>query len=121
MASFKLAVGDVLDVPVKLSINNAAGKAQAFAFTLQAKRIDIDAYRAILDPDGNVTTREVLLANVTGWRGQRLVLDDEDRPADWSPEAFEAMLGAVGVEQALYVAYMRALNLADTAQGKEKN
>jgi hypothetical protein len=118
---FKLVIGDRVDVPVKVSINTAAGKAQTFAFTLEARRMDVAEYREALGESSQTTVVEFLQANVTGWRGQRLVLDDDDQPAEWSQEAFGAMLGIVGMEQACFAAYIKALNLAETEAGKRGN
>lgn len=118
---FRLVIGEVLDVPVKLSVSGA-GKPASFAFTLQAKRIGLAEYRDQLGPDAGTLTREFLLENVSGWKGQRLVVDDDTgEPAQFGAEAFEAMLDVVGAEAVIFAAYLKALAASDTAAGKEKN
>jgi hypothetical protein len=117
---FRLTIGDFLDVSVKGSVRDGA-RDVPFAFTLQAKRISTDAYRAALGDGSKVTVREFLTENITGWTSQRLVLDDTDQPAAFSADAFAALLSVVGMEQTILAAYLRALQISDTSAGRAKN
>lgn len=117
---FKLTIGEFLDVPVKGTLKDG-GRDAPFQFTLQARRIGLEAYREALGEGSTVTVREFLTANVTGWSGQRLVVDDTGQPAGFSAEAFELLLGVVGMEQTLLAAYLRSLQISDTSVGRAKN
>lgn len=114
--SFRLVVADTVDVPLNFSVNDA-GKTVNFAFSLQATRVDQDTLRALVESDSAGTVADFLREHVTGWRGQRLVVDDEGKPAEFSPEAFGCMLGLVGAAGLMLSAYLEACG----AKGKAKN
>lgn len=119
--AFKLVVGDVIEFSVKFTLNDGGKRAVQHAFTLFAKRMSQAALRDLLRDDARLVS-EVLHAQVTGWRDQRLVVDDATgQPAEFGPEALECLLGLAGMGSIAYTAYLNALVLADTAQGKEKN
>jgi len=118
--NFKLTVSDVIDVPVKGSVKDGSASVN-FNFTLQAKRLPLDQYREALKPENAVLMREFLVDNVQGWRGQRLVLDADDQPASYSPEAFACLLTLVGMEEACSAAYLQAMQVGDTAAGRRGN
>lgn len=117
---FKLTIGEFLHVPISGTMKGD-GRDVKFQFSLMARRIGLDAYREALGEGSTVTVREFLTANVTGWSGQRLVVDDDGEPAAFGPEAFELLLGVVGMEQTLLAAYLRALQISDTSAGRAKN
>jgi hypothetical protein len=118
---FRLVVSDVIEFPIKVSVNDGP-KAVPFSFTLVGRRMGVDEYRTAVGDGATATVREFLVANVTGWKGQRLVIDDDtSQPADFSPEAFSALLGVVGLEGACFGAYLKALAASDTTEGRQKN
>lgn len=116
---FKLTIANAVEVPVKFTLNDA-GKKTPFAFHLTGARMTQAEIRGLLD-DTERTTRELLLKQFTGWRGQTPVVDEADQPAAFSPEAFECLLSLAGMEQIVLQAYMVELAAADTAAGKAKN
>lgn len=118
--AYKLTVGDVVEVPVKGALKDGA-RDVPFSFTIAAKRIPIAEYRSALGEGSDLTVREFLQAYVTGWRDQRLVVDDDGQPAPFGPEAFECLLSLVGMEQTILGAYLRALQVSDTSAGRGKN
>lgn len=118
--AFKLVIGDVLDVAVKGSVKDGAATVP-FSFTLQMKRLPVEQYREAIKPENDMLVREFLVDNVQGWRGQRLVLDDDEQPAGYSPEAFACLLTLVGMEQTCVTAYLQALQVSDTAAGRRGN
>ena len=117
--AYKLTISDVVELPVKFTVNDA-GKTVAHSFTLSARRMDQQLLRETLQ-DSSKLTRDVLHDQVTGWRGQRLVVDDNDAPAEFSTEAFACLLSLAGMESVVLNAYLAALALADTSAGKAKN
>ena len=118
--AFKLKVGDRLDVPVKGEVADGAGKLP-FRFTLQMRRLDVAQYRAAMAPEAGTLVRDFLLDNGCDWRDQPLVMDEEGRPAPYSREAFECLLGLVGMEQICFEAYTQQLAAASKAQGRTGN
>lgn len=116
--AIKLKIGNFLDIPVKLSLNDGTPRPANFSFSLTGKRLTTEEARKV---DGREYT-EILRENITGWKDQTLVLDDEtNQPAPFSPEAFEAMLGLVGVPQLLYAAYIHELVKAAAPEATRKN
>lgn len=123
--AYKLAVGEFIEFPVTLEFNDA-GTARKFGFRLVAKRIpEAQVNKHTDDMLNHAATAEsrvdktvaMLQAYVTGWRDQRLVLDDEGNPAPFGPDAFAAMLALPGAA----VEISRAFNEANRARGKPGN
>lgn len=112
---FTLAVEDTVEVPVKFTIKNSKGVAKLFAFSFLATRLSQDEVTTALEEkDGK--TKDFMANIVTGWSGQRLILDaGTEEPADFSPEALAAMLNAPGVATVFFNAYIKDCG------AKEKN
>ncbi|MEO8118914.1 MAG: hypothetical protein ABI606_06290 [Rhodoferax sp.] len=113
MSQFKLAIDDVVEVPVKFTIK-VKGVDKLFAFSFTANRLDQDEISSRLD-EKEKKTKDFMADLITGWSGQRLVLTASDEPADFSPEALEMMLNATGVATVLFNAYLKGCG------AKEKN
>lgn len=118
--AFKLVIGDQLDVPVKGEIADKSGKVP-FRFSLQMRRLGMEEYRKALGAESDLLVRDFLLDNALGWRDQRLVLGDDDKPAEFSPDAFKCLLSVVGMEQTCFAAYLQALQVVDKAAGRSGN
>jgi hypothetical protein len=114
--AFKLVIADVVEVPVRFTTKDGSSTAN-FAFVLLAKRLPAQAFRALAEEGDGRTLRQFLAEHVMGWRGQRLVVDDDGQPAEWSPEAFDCMLSLAGLAALVFEAYVQACG----AQGKAKN
>jgi len=114
--AYRLVVSDTVEVPIKFTANDG-GKNASFFFHLLAKRLSQDEFKSIIDAADGRSVSEFLVEQITGWRGQRLVVDDSGQPAAYSPEAMEAMLGLVGLPGIVFSAYIEACG----AKGKEKN
>lgn len=104
---FRIAVDDVVEVPVRFSLR-VKNVDKPMSCTLIARRVGDDAY-------AGRSPMDILRENVTGWKEQKLVLDASDNPAEFSSEAFEAMLNVPGLALTIWKAYQR-----ETA-AKEKN
>lgn len=97
---YTLAIDDVVEVPVKFTLK--AGKVnKPFAFTLIARRVSKEESEELSE----VTVKEFLLDNVTGWIDQRLVLGADGRPVDFCRDALEALIGIPGVIHVCWNAY----------------
>lgn len=108
---FKLAIEDIVEVNVKFTIK-VKGIQKLFAFPFFATRLSQDEISTRLE-DNKRKTKEFMADLVTGWAGQRLVLDANDVPADFSPEALEAMLNAPGVATVFFNAYLRDVGVTE--------
>ena len=103
--AFKLAIANTVQVPVKLTLNNA-GKIAAFAFSVTAARLDQEQIKTRLG-DGEALISEFLTEVISDWHGQTLVVDEDDKPVDFGPDALAMMLGAAGVSVVIFNAYLK--------------
>lgn len=126
---FTLAVEDTFDFPLSVRINS--GRTQrTFAMHLTADRLSVAEWDASisgvdeLDDESQEkidAARAFLLRHITGWRGQQLVLDGDGKPAEFSPEALDAMLGLAGMPLLVYRAYAEATVPARGDEARRKN
>lgn len=115
--AYKLNIANVVDVAVKFRLQDG-GVSKTHSFTLIGSRMSQKEVRAVAE-DQDTSVKEFLLERITGWRGQRLVVDDSNNePVPFSPEAFECLLTLPGMEMVAYRAYLNANVLADTAEGR---
>ena len=115
--AFKLVIADVVQVPVKATINDG-GRPVTFSFTVTAPRLPLDEFRALADgANAAESLDDFLMRKLTGWSGQKLVIDESGQPAAFSPEALRCMLDLVGMAGIIFGAYLEACG----AKGKEKN
>ncbi len=103
--AFKLAVANTVKVPVKLTLNNG-DKIASFAFSVTADRLDQDQIKSRLGT-GDELISEFLTGVIRDWNGQTLILDEDDKPADFGPDALEMMLGTAGVSAVIFNAYLK--------------
>lgn len=105
--AFKLAISDIVKVPVKLTLNNG-GKIASFSFSITADRLDQEQVKTRLG-DGEALIVEFLTEIIKDWHGQTLVIDENDKPAEFGPDALAMMLGTTGVAVVIYMAYLKEL------------
>lgn len=109
---YTLSIEDTVEVPVKFTLK--VGRVnKIFSFTLTATRQPQEVIEAWI-ADNERKVKDILADVVSGWSGQTLVIDG-DKPAEFNPESFAAMLNVPGVAMRLYTAYLK-----DCA-AKEKN
>ena len=114
---FKLAIAPIVDCAVKVKVQDGSD-AKTHAFTLIGKRITQQELRDV-HADETTSVRDYLRQQITGWRGQRLVVDESSgEPVPFSAEAFDCLLTLPGMELAAYRAYLAACVAADTAEGR---
>lgn len=111
---FKLAIEDSVEFQVKLTIRSGRVD-KSFPVTFFCDRVPTnDEITARMDACDN-KYKEFLTGLVTGWKDQRLVLDQNDKPVDFSAEALDVMLSAAGVARQVFEVYVREVS------AKEKN
>lgn len=114
--AYKLTISDTVEVPVKFEVKDG-GSMIRFDFALLAKRLPAAAFADLGRDDSGRTVADFLAEQITGWRGQRLVVDDDGDPVPFSPEALSVMLSLVGLAGLAFEAYVQACG----ARGRAKN
>lgn len=117
---YKLIVSDTVEFPVKLSVNDAGVK-KDFSLRLAAKRLTQDEVSSTFADSPDLSTADFLRRHVSGWREQRLVVDEGGQAAPFSVEAFEVLLSLFGAAAVIFSAYMEALAQAAGVGGRAKN
>jgi hypothetical protein len=109
---FRIAVSNIVTVLVAATIADEGGKPVKHKFKLTCERRGAEEMKEQLDSNFNVKTfmKEV----TTGWEDQRLVLDEDGKPADFELDALDALLDISGLAMVCFVAYGNAA----AAQGK---
>ena len=115
MSKYKLVVSDKVTVKVEGVMDRDDGTPDPFKFTLYANRIGAKALSEALT-DENQKASDLMRRVVTGWKGQKLVIDEETGvPAEFCEEAFDSLLEAEGMASYCMNAYLKAV------QAKAKN
>lgn len=121
---YKLVISDTVQFPVKLTVNDA-GVTKEFPMRLDGRRIDVDDLRHSIEEHGDMKLMDfhakVCRENLTGWSQQRLVVDAEDNPAPFGPEALECLLKLPGAVSVIHGAYMDAIVASNGTAGRAKN
>lgn len=110
---YTLAIDDFVTVPVKFTLKDK-GVNKLFGVTLECRRLSQDEISEKL-AEKESKVKDFVAEVVTGWSGQRLVLDEGGQPAEYSPEALGVMLNAAGVAMSCFNAYLKECG------AKEKN
>jgi hypothetical protein len=122
--AFKLAIGNVVEFPVSL-IGRDGAEEKEFKFTLIARRMDAQEHKDLRvpgSPTSEKTLDEILKENITGWRDQTLVINEEDgKPAAFSAEALDALLSGPMVSARLYAQYLQSMFFNTGAEAVRKN
>ena len=101
---YKIAVSDTVPVTVKATIADKAGKPVPHKFQLICSRRTAEELKTQLE--GNFNAKDFMKEVTTGWEGQRLVLNAaDDTPADFEPDALDALLDIGGMAMICFVAY----------------
>lgn len=103
---YKITVSNTVAVPVAGSHTDEKGKPVPFKFSLICKRLDAEELKIALD--GGEAMVDKFIADVaTGWRDQRLVLESDDAPAEFCPDALAALLNISGMGMLCFTSYMK--------------
>jgi hypothetical protein len=110
--AFKLAVGNKVCVQVKGKLpGEASGAGKPFKFTLTMDRMtQAEITEAMKSGD---TIEDFVVGKTSGWDGQRLVLNEDDSPADFSEAALRHLLTLPGMGVWCYQAYLRDVGVAE--------
>jgi hypothetical protein len=129
--ALKLKIGAYIDAPVRLIVKDGS-RDVPFNFTLVLRRLSQDEALGMVDRlqkmameggtamDAARNARDLLADLIHDWRDQRLVLDDDDKPASYSPEALDVMLQLAGAGTYLLQAVMRAVQQGVREDDKDR-
>jgi hypothetical protein len=107
MKKYKVVVSNNVIVLVEGKIADDDGAARPFKFSLVCKRLDADALKQELE-DKEESASELMKKITTGWRDQRLVLEeDETTPAEFCEDAMSALMGIAGMGMQCLNAYLK--------------
>lgn len=103
--AYKLVISNKINTKVKGFYKDASGVSRGFSFQLEQDRIDQDAIKDVI-ADKSETTTDFLKRVTHGWKDQRLVLTEDDQPADFNAESFDALLSIAGMSNFCFQAYV---------------
>lgn len=110
--AIKIVISDTVGIKVKGTINDAAGVAQPFDFSLTCTRLDSDQIQAKLKNDSDASIRDFLGDVVIGWASVR---DADDKPLAYSEAALAQLCKIPGVAALTFRTYLAEVG------AKEKN
>lgn len=120
---FRLKISDQIEFPVSIKVRDG-GSLEEHKFHISAQRISADEAVDLFTPgseQGEQTLNDFLLKKLTGWRGQKLVIGEDDKPAPFDPESLAALLSLPGVAAVIYADYLREISASSGAEGRRKN
>lgn len=110
--AFKLAVENKVYVPLKGKIaGSARGGGKAFNFGLTMDRMDQDQVDEAMR--SGETIPDFIAARTRDWHDQRLVLNEDDTPAEFSEPALRSLLKLPGMAVWCFQAYLREVGVQE--------
>jgi hypothetical protein len=101
---FKLVISNKVLTKVKGFYRDEKGVARPFNFELEQDRISQEELKDLVTDGGS--TPDFIRRVTHGWKGQRLVLGDDDQPAEFCGEALDVLLSISGMATYCYQAYV---------------
>ena len=108
--AIKIVVSDTVSFKVQGSINDAAGIAQPFSFTLKCSRLNTEDLQSKIKSDGDVI--DFLNDVIEDWSG---VKDADDKPLPYTEASLRALCTLPGISMIAYRTYLTECG------AKEKN
>lgn len=120
---YRLKIADVIEFPVAIKVRNG-GVLEEHKFHISAQRMSAeDAAQLFAEgsEQGQQPLNDFLTEKLTGWRGQKLVIGEDDKPAEFDAESLAALLSLPGASAAIYADYLREIAVVSSAEGRRKN
>lgn len=108
---YKVIVSDAVIVPVSGSIKNGERRPVRFKFELDCKRMTAEELKEALEV--GTTVKDVMRTVTTGWRDQRLVLEEDDTPAEFCADSYDALLDIAGLALLCFNSYVKENGAAE--------
>ena len=101
--AYKLVIDNKITTKVKGYYRDEKGVSRPFNFELSQDRVSQDELKEIVTDGGS--TPDFIRRVTRGWKGQRLVLTEDDQPAEFCAEALDVLLSISGMATYCYQAY----------------
>jgi hypothetical protein len=102
---FQLVIANKITTKVKGYYVDERSVERPFNFELMQDRLPQDEIKAVYTD--RTEDASAFIKRIThGWSNQRLVLDADSKPAEFSPEALDMLLSIAGMGGYCYQAYM---------------
>lgn len=101
---YKLAISNIVVVPVEVKIGDETGKPKTHKFSITCNRLGADDLTAAFN---GISPQDFLMNEVTGWSGQKLVLEDDGTPAEFCADSLAALLDIQGMVMVVFGAYLK--------------
>ena len=111
---YKIAIDNIVTFEVIGKISENVTQAKNFKFKLTCDRLDQDTMHARMKDQGE-SIKDFMASVTKSWADQRLVLNEDDTPADFNADSFDTLMSVAGMPMYLYQAYIKAVAV------KEKN
>ncbi len=105
-----IVVSDKVRFQVKGTTVDEKGDEVPFKFSLVGDRVDSEQLAKIMSSTDPV--EKTLTPLITGWSDQRLVLEEDRTPAEFSAEAFASLMSIPFMAHLCFNAYHRATGAA---------
>lgn len=102
---YKVVISNTIHTRVKGFYKDESGVSKPFTFELVQDRLDQTALDEVIG-DKSENTAEFIRRITHGWKGQRLVLTEDDQPAEFCAEALDALLNITGMANFCFQAYV---------------
>lgn len=103
--AYRLALEDKVLVTIKGEFaGSSKGKKTSVDFDLTMDRLSQDEINTAMENGGSVN--DFLVRITSAWDRQRLVLNEDNSPADFDEDAFRVMLRAAGLGPFIYRRYL---------------
>jgi hypothetical protein len=110
--AIKIVVSDTVGIKVKGTINDSAGIAQPFDFSLKCIRLDADQIQDKLKSESEASITDFLCDVVEGWNGVR---DANDAQLPYDEKAMRQLCKIPGIAAVAFKTYLAEVG------AKEKN
>jgi len=110
--AIKIVISDTVGFKVKGTINDSAGIAQPFDYTLKCVRLDADQIQVKLKDESDALLTDFMADVVEDWSGVR---DADDKPMPYTEAALRQLFKIPGVAGLTFRTYLLEVG------AKEKN
>ena len=107
---YKVVVSDNVIVPVEGKYAEGDGSTRSFKFSLVCKRLDASTLKQELE-DKEESASVMMKKLIAGWRDQRLVLEQDDTPAEFCAEALDQLFDIAGMAMSCLNAYLTVVGV----------
>ena len=103
---YKIAVSNNVSVTVEGKLAGEDGRPVPFKFSLQCKRLDAETLKNEF-ADTEETASDMMKKITFGWKDQRMVLEADDTPAEFSADAMDGLMSIAGMGLTCLSAYVK--------------